>query len=263
MSDLEIDPAIAKLLEYAKSKKTISFDELSDFLPEHILNSDKIDGVLALLESHNIQLEEEELPLEDESPAKPEAEKKRLVYSDKESSVDDPIRLYLREIGKENLLNAEQEVELSKSMEDGENIIKGIIKKSGVLIPEFHLIAVKATRRESKDSSMQRKENTEKIAERRRLNQFYRDMIRDSFGDLREYVDQKKKIITRGGDIFEDPDLAGRRGKLLEELQKSENHPEEINSFSERFIAAAIAILLTGKPPSVLAATAKRSKAGA
>ena len=40
MNDIELDPAIAKLLEYAK-KKTISFDELSDMLPEQILNSEK------------------------------------------------------------------------------------------------------------------------------------------------------------------------------------------------------------------------------
>ncbi|HPG87394.1 MAG TPA: sigma-70 factor domain-containing protein, partial [Spirochaetales bacterium] len=153
MGDLELDPAIAKLLEYAKAKKTISFDELSDFLPEDYLNSDKIDGVLALLESNNVQLEEEDLqmeepaePKEHEAETEPEAsstkEKKRLVYNDKESAVDDPIRLYLREIGKENLLTAEQEVELSKQMEEGENIIKGIIKQSGVLISEFHAIAV-------------------------------------------------------------------------------------------------------------------------
>ena len=117
MNDLELDPAIAKLLEYAKTKKSISFDELSDFLPEHVLNSEKIDGILALLEANDIRLEEEEIQVEDEVVAKEvEAEKKRLVYNDKESSVDDPIRLYLREIGKENLLTAEQEVELSKSM---------------------------------------------------------------------------------------------------------------------------------------------------
>ena len=150
MNDLELDPAIAKLLEYAKEKKSISFDELSDFLPEAVLNSDKIDGILALLEANNIQLEEEEIQVEDEASVKEETEKKRLVYNDKESSVDDPIRLYLREIGKENLLTAEQEVELSKQMEEGENIIKGIIKKSGVLISEFNAIAVKATRREAK-----------------------------------------------------------------------------------------------------------------
>ena len=239
MSDLELDPAIAKLLEYAKAKKTISFDELSDFLPEHILNSEKIDGILALLESNNIQLEEEELSVEDETPVKEPSDKKRLVYSDKESSVDDPIRLYLREIGKENLLNAEQEVELSKQMEDGENIIKGIIRKSGVLIPEFHAIVIKATRREAKDSSGQRKENTEKIAERRRLNQFYRDVIKDSSAGLREYVELKRRIITKGGDLAEDEDLTLRRGQLLDALKIAEIHPEEINSFSERFIGAA------------------------
>ncbi|HLD29881.1 MAG TPA: RNA polymerase sigma factor region1.1 domain-containing protein, partial [bacterium] len=60
MSDVELDPAIAKLLEYAKEKKSISFDELSDFLPESVLNSEKIDSILALLESNNIQLEEED-----------------------------------------------------------------------------------------------------------------------------------------------------------------------------------------------------------
>lgn len=40
--------------------------------------------------------------------------KKTLVNNTKVSNVDDPIKMYLREIGKENLLNAEQEVELSK-----------------------------------------------------------------------------------------------------------------------------------------------------
>jgi len=240
MNDLELDPAVSKLLEYAKTKKTISFDELSDFLPEHVLNSDKIDGILALLEANNIQLEEEDLQLEDETAAKEEeAEKKRLVYNDKESSVDDPIRLYLREIGKENLLTAEQEVELSKTMEEGENIIKGIIKRSGVLIPEFHIIVVKATRREAKDSSVQKKENTEKIAERRRLNQFYRDVIRDCLVGLKEYVEHKKRIIARGGDIFSDADLAKERETLLAALKESEIHPEEINSFSEKFISSA------------------------
>jgi len=239
MNDLELDPAIAKLLEYAKEKKSISFDELSDFLPEHVLNSDKIDGILALLESNNIQLEEEDIQVEDEVAVKDETEKKRLVYNDKESSVDDPIRLYLREIGKENLLTAEQEVELSKQMEEGENIIKGIIKQSGVLISEFHAIAVKATRREAKDASLQRKENTEKIAERRRLNQFYKDVIRDLFGELKEYMEYKRKIVARGGDLFEDEELTARRKVLLEKLQNAEIHPEEINTFSEKFIVAA------------------------
>lgn len=236
MSDLELDPALIKLLEYAKSKNSITFDELSDFLPEHVLNSDKIDVVLALLENHNIRLEEEESPAEDETAVKEvEASKKRLVYTDKESAVDDPIRLYLREIGKENLLTAEQEVELSKQMEEGEGIIKGIIRTSGMLIPEFHQIAQKAKR----ESGPQRKENTEKIAERRRLNQFYRDVIRDTQADLRAYVETKRRILARGGDAIKDEGLESSRKALLARLQDVDIHPEEINSFSEKFILAA------------------------
>ena len=73
-----------------------------------------------------------------------ESSKSKLVNNDKESSIDDPIRLYLREIGKENLLTADQEVELSKQMEDGNNIIKDVIKNSGIMIPEFYAIAQKA-----------------------------------------------------------------------------------------------------------------------
>ena len=55
-----------------------------------------------------------------------------ILGTDKsDSSGDDPIRLYLREIGKENLLTADQEVELSKKMEDGALIIKEVIQESG------------------------------------------------------------------------------------------------------------------------------------
>ncbi|MGD9938235.1 MAG: RNA polymerase sigma factor RpoD [Clostridia bacterium] len=243
MGDLELDPAIVKLLDYGKTKKTISFDELSDFLPEQLLNSDKIDSVLALLESNNIQVEEEDIQTDEGSGTKPSEvepgntqDKKRLVYSDKESAVDDPIRLYLREIGKENLLTAEQEVVLSKQMEEGENIIKGIIKKSGMLIPEFHQIALKA-RRES--GSQQRKENSERIAERRRLNQFYRDVLRDAQVNLKSYMENKRKVASKGGDVLGDEALAKLRYDLLERLGDADLHPEEINSFSEKFITAA------------------------
>jgi RNA polymerase primary sigma factor len=56
MSDIQQDPAVQKLIEYAKEKKNLSYEELSDFLPDSIANTDKIEQVLALLEENSIQL---------------------------------------------------------------------------------------------------------------------------------------------------------------------------------------------------------------
>ncbi len=244
MNDIELDPAIAKLLEYAKEKKTISFDELSDMLPEQILNSEKMEAIINLLVNNDVKIEEE-IQIEEESLPKLTSIplKSKMVSNDKEISSDDPVRLYLRDIGRENLLTAEQEVELSRMMEQGENIIKNTLRKSGMLIPEFHQIVVKATRKEPKDISLQKKENTEKIAERRRLNQFYKDLIDTSAADLKAYIELKKSIIAKGGNIFEDPQLKEIREQLLPIVNETDIHPEEITVFSEKFIVAAKKII--------------------
>ncbi|MDR1597280.1 MAG: RNA polymerase sigma factor RpoD [Treponema sp.] len=242
--DMALDPAVVKLIEYAKEKKTLSFDELSDFLPEeYVVNSDIIDQVLGLLVTAGVQITDVDLGEDEAEPEvrkKGEADKKRLVYNEKESSVDDPIRLYLREIGKENLLTAEQEVELSKQMESGENIIKGVIKKSGMIIPEFYHIAQRAfSKKDPRELSLTKKEATEYLTERRRLNQFYKETLRIIGGDLKSYIENKRRIITRGGDIFEDQELHGIRSHILEVIEKAEIHPEEIAGFSDKFVQAS------------------------
>ena len=242
--DITDDPAVIKLIEYAKEKKVLSIEELSDYLPEHIANSDKIDQILALLAANNVQILDDDSAADDDS--EPESrkdtngEKKRLVYNEKESTVDDPIRLYLREIGRENLLNAEQEIELSKKMEEGENIIKTVIKKSGMIIPEFYHIAQKAfSKRDLREMNLSKKEITEHMTERRRLNQYYKETLRLVLGDLKTYIDVKRRLITRGANIFDDPELVGIREQIMKIIKNAEIHPEEINDFSEKFIQAS------------------------
>jgi RNA polymerase primary sigma factor len=135
MVDIANDAAVKKLLEYAKGRKTISYDEVNDFLPGSIVHSDRFEQVITLLARHKIKLEDEEVAVEPEEDKA--RDRRKLIYSDRETSVDDPIRLYLREIGKENLLTAEQEVELSKQMEDGENAIRAALRGSGSLAREL------------------------------------------------------------------------------------------------------------------------------
>jgi RNA polymerase primary sigma factor len=260
VSDIQNDPSVIKLIEYAKAKKSITYDEVNDFLPESIANSDKIEQVISLLEKNKIKFEDEgiNLPEEDVLPVDDEeggteeilsdseledlhpsvtSSVKKIVYSDKESSIDDPIRLYLREIGKENLLTGEQEVELSKQMENGENIIKNVIKESGMIIPEmFNLLLKTFSKADPKELDISKKEVSEILAERRRLNQFYRDSLGDISTPLKQYMDLKSKTIESGNNIITDNVLVKKKAQLLKKIQKINIHQTEIIAFSDYFM---------------------------
>lgn len=246
MADQQLDPMVAKLLEFGKTKKTLTWEEVGDILTQEVVNSDKMEPILALLEQNGIQLIEDSLIDSDESQSSDSKEedssRKRLVNNgEKDSSVDDPIRMYLREIGKENLLTAEQEVELSKKMEDGENIIKDVIKNSGMIIPEFYLIAQKAfTKIDPHETGKARKEINEEMAEKRRLKNAYGATLREILQDIKQYISLKKHLYEKdqSRNIFEDSDLLSLRNKILPVLQNVDIQSEEIERFSDRFIEA-------------------------
>ena len=268
MSELQTEPAVEKLLEYAKNKKSITYDEINDMLPDNIVNSDKIEEIIALLEKNKISIieessiapgppedldemleddDEEDLPdselsdddTVDDSIEAP-VEKKRIVYNEKESSIDDPIRLYLREIGKENLLTAEQEVELSKQMEEGENIIKEIIKNSGMVIPEFNNLMIKTfSKVDPRDLDLSKKEISEFLAERRRLTQFYREKLKEIRPQLKSYMELKTDIVEKGRDVIRDDEIVKKRKSILKKIKDIDIHQEEILYFSDRFTIAA------------------------
>lgn len=255
----ELDSAIEKLIEYGKTKKTLTWDELNGLLPPEIINSDKMETVLTQLAQNNIQVEEddgltdteddtvpvledddEDLITDEAGKIEDETSRKRLVYNEKDSSGDDPVRLYLREIGKENLLTADQEVSLSKKMEEGENIIKNVIKNSGILIPEFYSIGVKAFSRVDMQQGRNRKELNEEMTEKRRLKTCYSEYVKPVFSDMKTYMQLKKQLYeaNQTSCIFDDPQLTELRKKIMGSLQNVEIQSEEIERFSLRFIDA-------------------------
>ncbi len=243
VSDLQQDPVVERLLDFARRKKTVTYDEVNDFLPDWIVNSDRIDEIAAILEKNGIKLEDEDEPDEPDKPDKPDkppGANRKLVYSDKDSAVDDPIRLYLREIGRENLLTADDEVRLSKAMEEGENIIKEVFTSSGALIPQFYDIAERArSAKDPRELNLNKKEASEFLADRRRLNAWYKETIRELYGNLKCYVDTKQRIAAEGGAVLGNDRLQAMRAPILKALKSMAFHQEEINEVSDRFADAA------------------------
>ena len=240
VSDLEQEPVVERLLDFARHKKTVTYDEVSDHLPDWIVNSDRIEEVGAILEKNGIKLEDEDVADESDGADKPApVSNRRLVYSDKDTAVDDPIRLYLREIGRETLLTAEDEVRLSKEMETGENIIKEVLTSSGALIPPFFGLAERArSAREPREYHLTKKEASEFLADRRRLNAWYKETIRELYADLKGYVDAKREIAAEGGAVLGNRRLADLRAPLLRALKNVAFHQDEINDLSELFAGA-------------------------
>ncbi|MBR5916157.1 MAG: RNA polymerase sigma factor RpoD, partial [Spirochaetia bacterium] len=244
MTELQNDPAVKKIIEYGKSKKRITYDELNDLLPGELNSSDKIDEIIELLEKNDIALEESEEDFEDVDEDEDEDEKSSSMSSDdKDGIVDDPIRLYLREIGKETLLTAEQEVILSKQMEEGGNILKRVISHSGIIIPEAYRLSQKVfSRADANEQSMTKKEISDLMAERRRLNQFYKEPLKDVLPALKSYMEQKNKILSLGGNILEDDALRRKAKNIMNRLKNMDLQQEEINRLSEKFIETSYKI---------------------
>ncbi|MBQ0003666.1 MAG: RNA polymerase sigma factor RpoD [Treponema sp.] len=265
--DLEPDEDIefAKLFLFIKDKKTITWDEINDVVGISFAST-QMDKIISMMDKNKVVIQEIEPEFEDEEDdvvvededddderekdadaaiveqtEKEAFSKKRLVSSDKDSSSDDPIRLYLREIGKENLLTADQEVTLSKQMEDGENIIKDVIKNSGIMIPEFFAIAQKAfTRIDLHEPGRPRKEINEEMAEKRRLKSSYSEYLKPVLPELKQYMSIKRNLyeMDQNEKIFDNPEILKLRKIITPQLQKTDIQSEEIEKFSEKFIDA-------------------------
>jgi RNA polymerase primary sigma factor len=283
MEETSINPAVQKLLDFAKDKPFVTWDEATDILGQDFVNSPQMETILKFLNEKNIQLVEPDLISDDEPDIsaqddidvseddddiileqedddeegtndeikeienleKLDSQKSRLVNSDKDSSVDDPIRLYLREIGKENLLTADQEVELSKQMEDGNNIIKDVIKGSGIMIPEFYNIALKAfTRIDIHEPGKTRKELNEEMADKRRLKSAYGEHIKPVLQEMKQYIALKKQLFEaeQSSAIFDNDQLVALRKKIIPELQKIDIQTEELDKFTQKYREATIKI---------------------
>ena len=114
-----------ELLEIGKKKRNIlEYQEISDFFKDMNLDAEKMEEILDILEKHNVDVlkivddddDDDEIILE----ADDEVEMESIDLSVPDGvSVEDPVRMYLKEIGKVPLLSAEEEIELAQKMETG------------------------------------------------------------------------------------------------------------------------------------------------
>ena len=133
---------VKQLIELGKKKGIISYNELNELLPADEFSPEAIEGVIDTLGQMDIKVEEDlekkkaqkksslalagdddvlgaEIDEDDNAPAAKEEVKETSNTSDSHGRSDDPVRMYLREMGNVELLSREGEIEIAKRIEEG------------------------------------------------------------------------------------------------------------------------------------------------
>ncbi|MBI5577031.1 MAG: RNA polymerase sigma factor RpoD [Deltaproteobacteria bacterium] len=243
------------LVEKGRAQGFVTYDELNSVLPPDILTGDQIDDVMEIFGENAIEvvdafqkvpvagrellIGEEEAAEEEETAVEGEAaveEEEEIDYAGGIKG-NDPVRLYLKEMGSIPLLNREGEVSLAKRIEDGERDIVTAVKNCRIALDELSDIGAKLKTGELqiqdviKDLDEDSTEEEEQAAREKVLNIITR--IRKTRQAVRECGERlkKKKIPEKERKALKkrESELGVRVADLIQEIHLKERQIETIS----------------------------------
>jgi RNA polymerase primary sigma factor len=130
---------LKKLVQKGKERGYVTYDELNAALPPDEVSSEQIEDTMAMLSEAGVNVveaeEQEERPRHPAEPAKTAVVAAEATGEDEElGRTDDPVRMYLREMGSVELLSREGEIEIAKRIEAGQDKMIGGICESPMTI---------------------------------------------------------------------------------------------------------------------------------
>ena len=134
---------VRELIHMGKERGYLLYDEVNDLLPEGICSSDELDSIFSLFGSAGIEVIDSEQKFQDD--AKKDEKRGEDMGEDGDfdlttltlDKTNDPVRMYLREMGTVPLLSREGEVEIAKRIEHGQKIVLKALSRSPLVVREI------------------------------------------------------------------------------------------------------------------------------
>jgi RNA polymerase primary sigma factor len=133
-SSLEVQARIRELIKLAKEQGYLTFDDLNEALPEGITDADELDLILTRLrrlEIDIIEASEVDRYRDGKKDVDEEEDEEEGRATPKVDILDDPVRMYLKQMGQVPLLTRDQEVEISKRIEEAESMVQKHLRRFG------------------------------------------------------------------------------------------------------------------------------------
>jgi RNA polymerase primary sigma factor len=147
ISAVDLTETIKNLLQLAQDHGYVTYDDINDILPEN-LSPEELDSLLTKLRNLDVEIVMDQAEVERaeraERAKQPEQAQSEEVDEEARLEIlDDPVRMYMNQMGKVPLLTREQEVEICKKIEDAEVEMKRIVYSLGFAAKEHIAIAEK------------------------------------------------------------------------------------------------------------------------
>src|SRR5256714_729119 len=126
----ELQLRLRELIKLAKEQGYLTFDDLNEALPDGITDANELDAILTRLRKMEIDVIEAS-DVDRHKEVKKDVDEEEEKPEPKLDILDDPVRMYLKQMGQVPLLTREQEVEISKRIEEAENMVQKHINRFG------------------------------------------------------------------------------------------------------------------------------------
>jgi len=205
-SGVDLTEKVRELVLLAKEQGHLTYDDINDALPDNIVTPEDLDQIYTKLNNLEIEVVD---PAEVDRVKQPEAEEEE--EKGRLDILDDPVRMYLRQMGKVPLLTREQEVAICKRIEEAENEQKRIIYSFGFAAKEHIALAEKLISEPPKER-FDRVIVDKKVESRERHLKMLRQLVK-KVRELDQKVDEKYAQ-------WQETSKAATKEKILVEFKK-------------------------------------------